>query len=192
MHSSLYDTIVARIKTAYASVRIGNPLEAGTLVGRWSTSLRSTACKRRWRMRAKTVPPSPAASACFQEAGADAYYVRPAIAEVTRQSDTIVPRNLCADSLRDEIRNNGRCACAAKRGAARLVLSDLHAGCAQAERFLAAAGSDCGIANVNIGTSGAEIGGAFGGEGNRRRARVGSDSWKAYMRRATNTINYST
>jgi len=59
-----------------------------------------------------------------------------------------------------------------------------------AERFLSAAGSDCGIANVNIGTSGAEIGGAFAARRTRRRARAGSDAWKAYMRRQTNTINY--
>ena len=63
----------------------------------------------------------------------------------------------------------------------------------QSERFLSAAGSDCGIANVNIGTSGAEIGGAFGGEKETGGGREsGSDSWKAYMRRQTNTINYST
>ena len=62
----------------------------------------------------------------------------------------------------------------------------------EAERFLSAAGSDCGIANVNIGTSGAEIGGAFGGEKETGGGREsGSDSWKAYMRRQTNTINYS-
>ncbi|GAA3177064.1 hypothetical protein GCM10020255_068810 [Rhodococcus baikonurensis] len=62
----------------------------------------------------------------------------------------------------------------------------------EAERFLAADGSDCGIANVNIGTSGAEIGGAFGGEKETGGGREsGSDSWKAYMRRATNTVNYS-
>ena len=60
-----------------------------------------------------------------------------------------------------------------------------------AERFMSAAGSDCGIANVNIGTSGAEIGGAFGGEKETGGARVGIDAWKGYMRRATNTINYS-
>ena len=66
-------------------------------------------------------------------------------------------------------------------------------GLLEAERFLSAAGSDCGIANVNIGTSGAEIGGAFGGEKETGGGREsGSDSWKAYMRRQTNTINYST
>ena len=63
----------------------------------------------------------------------------------------------------------------------------------EAEQFMSAAGSDCGIANVNIGPSGAEIGGAFGGEKETGGGReAGSDSWKAYMRRATNTINYST
>ena len=63
----------------------------------------------------------------------------------------------------------------------------------EAERFLSADGSDCGIANVNIGTSGAEIGGAFGGEKETGGGREsGSDAWKAYMRRATNTVNYST
>ena len=81
----------------------------------------------------------------------------------------------------------------AERRAAGPVVVDLHhRTCKAAEAFLAASGSDCGIANVNIGTSGAEIGGAFGGEKETGGGREsGSDAWKAYMRRQTNTINYS-
>ena len=81
---------------------------------------------------------------------------------------------------------------AAQRGAAGPVLVDLHQRPARGRTFLSAAGCDCGIANVNIGPSGAEIGGAFGGEKETGGGREsGSDAWKAYMRRATNTVNYS-
>ena len=74
----------------------------------------------------------------------------------------------------------------------RAFLSDIHLDVREAEQFMSAGGSDCGIANVNIGTSGAEIGGAFGGEKETGGGREsGSDAWKTYMRRATNTVNYS-
>jgi aldehyde dehydrogenase (NAD+) len=101
-------------------------------------------------------------------------------------------RNLRADPLRDAVQDARRGDRAAQRGAAGPVVVDLHQNLREAERFLSAAGSDCGIANVNIGTSGAEIGGAFGGEKETGGGREsGSDAWKAYMRRQTNTINYS-
>ena len=83
--------------------------------------------------------------------------------------------------------------CSSQRGTARVVLSDFTMSVRHSEQFLSAVGSDCGIANINIGTSGAEIGGAFGGEKTTGGGReAGSDSWKAYMRRQTNTINWGT
>ena len=102
-------------------------------------------------------------------------------------------RNLRADPVRDEVQDARRGDRHAERRAAGPVVVDLHRRtCKAAEAFLSAAGSDCGIANVNIGTSGAEIGGAFGGEKETGGGREsGSDAWKAYMRRQTNTINYS-
>jgi aldehyde dehydrogenase (NAD+) len=121
----------------------------------------------------------------------DAYYVRPALAETTEQTDLVkhetfapllwVMRYSDLESALD-LHN------AVPQGlASSIFTNDLR----QAELFLCARGSDCGIANVNIGPSGAEIGGAFGGEKETGGGREsGSDSWKAYMRRATNTINY--
>ena len=193
VHSSLYDTIVARIKTAYASVRIGNPLEAGTLVGPLIDKLAFDGMQTALANARKDGAAITGGERVFQEAGADAYYVRPAIAEVTHQSDTVCHETFAPilyvmkyETMDDALALQN----AVPQGLSSAIFTlDVR----EAERFLAAAGSDCGIANVNIGTSGAEIGGAFGGEKETGGGREsGSDSWKAYMRRATNTINYST
>jgi aldehyde dehydrogenase (NAD+) len=124
-------------------------------------------------------------------AGDDAYYVRPALCEMPSQTGP-VPRETFApilyvmrfSELDDAIRLNN----AVGGGLASCIFTlDMR----EAEQFMSATGSDCGIANVNIGPSGAEIGGAFGGEKETGGGReAGSDSWKGYMRRATNTINY--
>jgi aldehyde dehydrogenase (NAD+) len=119
------------------------------------------------------------------------YYVRPAIVEVPAQAGTVLQETFApilyvmryAD-LDEAIALNN----AVTQGlSSSIFTTDLR----EAERFISAAGSDCGIANVNIGPSGAEIGGAFGGEKETGGGREsGSDSWRAYMRRQTNTINY--
>lgn len=123
---------------------------------------------------------------------ASAYYVRPAIVEMDRQTDTVRQETFApilyvlryeelseALALQNDV----------PQGLSSAIFSnDLR----ETEAFLSASGSDCGIANVNIGTSGAEIGGAFGGDKETGGGREsGSDAWRAYMRRATNTINYS-
>jgi aldehyde dehydrogenase (NAD+) len=125
------------------------------------------------------------------EAQSGGFYVRPAIVEVERQEGTVleetfapilyVLRYSCFD---DAIHLNN----SVSQGlSSSIFTNDLR----EAERFVSAAGSDCGIANVNIGPSGAEIGGAFGGEKETGGGREsGSDSWRAYMRRQTNTINF--
>jgi len=126
------------------------------------------------------------------EAGEDAWYVRPALVETLRQTalmrhETFAPilYVMRVDDLEEAI---GLQNDVPQGLASSLFTTDMR----EAERFLAAAGSDCGIANINIGPSGAEIGGAFGGEKETGGGREsGSDAWKAYMRRATNTINYS-
>ena len=125
------------------------------------------------------------------ESGDDAYYVRPALVEVNQQDD-VVRRETFApilyvmqyESLNEAIRLHNE----VPQGLSSCIFTnDLR----EAEYFLSALGSDCGIANVNIGPSGAEIGGAFGGEKETGGGReAGSDCWKGYMRRATNTINY--
>ncbi len=181
VHSSLVDTVVERVATAYRGLRVGNPFTEGVLVGPLIDG-RSFA----------------AMTAALEEAVAaggtvdDAWYVRPAVVRMPAQAD-VVRRETFAPILWvltyatfDEavaLHN------AVPQGlSSSIFTSDQR----EAERFLAAEGSDCGIVNVNIGTSGAEIGGAFGGEkatGGGRES--GSDAWRAYMRRATNTINYS-
>jgi aldehyde dehydrogenase (NAD+) len=123
----------------------------------------------------------------------DAYYVRPAIVEMPGQAE-IVREETFAPILYAMKYRKFEDALALHNGVPQglsscIFTTDLR----EAERFLSAAGSDCGIANVNIGPSGAEIGGAFGGEKETGGGREsGSDAWKAYMRRATNTINYGT
>jgi aldehyde dehydrogenase (NAD+) len=128
----------------------------------------------------------------LQDEFPSAYYVRPAIVEMDRQTDTVRQETFApilyvlryeelseALALQNDV----------PQGLSSAIFSnDLR----ETEAFLSASGSDCGIANVNIGTSGAEIGGAFGGDKETGGGREsGSDAWRAYMRRATNTINYS-
>ncbi len=193
VHKSLYDDVVARIKTAYASVRIGNPLEAGTLVGPLVDKMAFDGMQAALTNARNEGAQVTGGERVHLEAGADAYYVRPAIAEVARQSDTVCHETFAPilyvmkyDTLDEAIALQN----AVPQGLSSAVFTlDVR----EAERFLSASGSDCGIANVNIGTSGAEIGGAFGGEKETGGGREsGSDAWKAYMRRATNTVNYST
>jgi aldehyde dehydrogenase (NAD+) len=125
-------------------------------------------------------------------AAPDAYYVQPALVEMPSQcgpmlEETFAPilYALPFDTIDQAIELNNQ---AAHGLTSAIFTNDLR----ESERFLGAAGSDCGIANVNTGTSGAEIGGAFGGEKETGGGREsGSDAWKGYMRRATNTINYS-
>src|SRR5690606_10407039 len=124
---------------------------------------------------------------------ADAYYVQPALVEMPEQTGPVMEATFAPilyvmrysdfEAVRDQHNAVG----------AGLSSSIRPRALQESERFLSADGSDCGIANVNIGTSGAEIGGAFGGEKETGGGREsGSDAWKAYMRRATNTVNYST
>jgi aldehyde dehydrogenase (NAD+) len=124
---------------------------------------------------------------------ADAFYVRPALVEVSEQND-VVRRETFAPILYVLRYRELEEAIALHNDVPQGLSSSIFTtNMREAERFLSAAGSDCGIANVNIGTSGAEIGGAFGGEKETGGGREsGSDAWKAYMRRATNTINYGT
>ena len=125
--------------------------------------------------------------------GPDAYYVRPALVELQKHEgpalhETFAPILYVTrySTLDEAIAMNNAVG-------AGLSSSIFTLNMREAEQFMSASGSDCGIANVNIGPSGAEIGGAFGGEKETGGGReAGSDSWKAYMRRATNTVNYST
>jgi aldehyde dehydrogenase (NAD+) len=192
VHESLQDRLIERLKRAYASLRIGNPLDAGTLVGPLIDAQAFASMRAALDLaRAQGGVVSGGERREFPH-GAEAFYAAPAICAMAAQTD-IVRRETFAPilyvmSYRDiveaiEIQND------VPQGlASGIFTKDI----TEAELFLSAAGSDCGIANVNIGPSGAEIGGAFGGEKQTGGGReAGSDAWKAYMRRATNTINYS-
>jgi len=191
VHDSVYDALVPRLKSAYASVRVGDPREAGTLVGPLIDEAALTRMQRALET-AKSAGGTVSGGERVGSPGAGAY-VRPALVEMPKQSD-IVREETFAPILYvmryREFDEAVRLQNDVPQGLSSSVFTrDLR----EAERFTSAEGSDCGIANVNIGPSGAEIGGAFGGEKETGGGReAGSDSWKAYMRRATNTVNYGT
>jgi aldehyde dehydrogenase (NAD+) len=173
---------------AYAQVRIGDPLDPATLMG----PLIDTAAVRRFEAAVASV----VASGGRLLAGGKARpgpgcFVEPAIAVASHDWEIVRTETfgpilylVPVDSLDEAIRLQNDVA----HGLSSAIFTDR---LQHAERFLSAAGSDCGIANVNIGTSGAEIGGAFGGEKDTGGGREsGSDAWKAYMRRQTCTVNW--
>jgi len=185
VHEELYDRLVPRLKAIWSDVSVGDPLDPGTLVGPLIDAAAVDAMQaalEEARGQGGTVHGGEAMDGC---------YVRPALVEMPAQSavvrsETFAPilYVLRYRALDEAIGlQNG-----VPQGlASSIFTTDLR----EAEAFLSAAGSDCGIANVNIGPSGAEIGGAFGGEKETGGGREsGSDAWRAYMRRATNTINY--
>ena len=192
VHEDVHDELLDRLRRAYASVPVGDPRDGGSLVGPLIDESAYAA------MSAALDEARGAGGVVFggervlAEKYPDAFYVRPALVDMPGQTE-VVRRETFAPilyvmkfgSLEDAIRLNNDVA----HGLASSIFT---ARLDEAEIFMAASGSDCGIANVNIGPSGAEIGGAFGGEKDTGGGReAGSDCWKAYMRRATNTINYS-
>ncbi|WP_327440506.1 aldehyde dehydrogenase family protein [Pseudomonas donghuensis] len=191
VHRSIKDEVLARVKAAYAKVRIGDPRKdnlVGPLIDQASFAGMQDALARARDEGGQVF----GGERQLQEQYPNAYYVAPAIVEMPGQSavvrhETFAPilYVLAYDEFDEALRLNNE----VPQGLSSCIFTtDLR----EAERFQSAAGSDCGIANVNIGTSGAEIGGAFGGEKETGGGREsGSDSWKAYMRRQTNTVNYS-
>ena len=193
VHESVADTLIDRLERAYASVQVDDPREQGTLCGPLiSQEGFDDMQKALDRARADGGIVS-GGERVLADRWPDAYYVRPAIVRMPGQTDVVREETfapvLYAMTYSDmqqalDLHNDvpqGLSSC--------IFTGDLREG----ERFLAPAGSDCGIANVNIGPSGAEIGGAFGGEKETGGGREsGSDAWKAYMRRQTATVNYST
>jgi len=187
LHDSIYDGFVAKLKAAYGSVGVGNPLESEVLVG-------PLIDRAAYEMMQDALAAAKAAGGVVhggERVGDGAsFYARPALVEMPGQvgpvlEETFAPilyvmRYYDLDAVIEQHND------VAAGLSSAIFTTDMR----EAERFLAA--SDCGIANVNLGTSGAEIGGAFGGEKETGGGREsGSDSWKAYMRRATNTVNYS-
>ncbi len=194
IHESIYDTVVSKLTTAYAQLRVGNPLDTnnhvGPLIDTDAVKMYSNALAEVQKSGGKLLVEGGVLSGEGYESGC---YVKPAIAEASNDYQ-IVKNETFAPILYVMKYNTLEEAIAMQNGVKQgLSSAIMTTNMREAERFLSCAGSDCGIANVNIGTSGAEIGGAFGGEKETGGGREsGSDAWKAYMRRQTNTINYST
>ena len=191
VHNSIKADVLKRIKTAYDSVRIGDPTD-GNLVGPLIDKASFDAMQQALASAKSQGGVVTGGERVLADKYPDAYYVKPAIVEMTSQSDAVRTETFAPilyvlgydDFLEAiELQND------VPQGLSSCIFTD---SVKEAEYFLSAQGSDCGIANVNIGTSGAEIGGAFGGEKETGGGREsGSDAWKNYMRRQTNTVNYS-
>ncbi|HET9651149.1 MAG TPA: aldehyde dehydrogenase family protein, partial [Usitatibacter sp.] len=192
VHESVRDSLVQRLKAAYASLPIGNPLEDGTLVGPLIDRAAYEGMQRALDEVRQEGGRVTGGERTLAELAPEAYYVAPAICESERMGE-VARRETFAPILHVMPYRTLEEAIAMQNDVPQGLASSIFTRDLQeAETFVSAAGSDCGIANVNIGPSGAEIGGAFGGEKQTGGGREsGSDAWKAYMRRATNTINYS-
>jgi len=188
VHDSVYDALLPRLKAAYASVKIGDPREAGTLVG---PLIDERALEQMQAALAKAKADGGVISGGERVDGQSGAYVRPALVEMPEQT-AVVCRETFAPILYVMRYTDLEDAIARQNDVAQGLSSSIFTlDMREAEMFVSSIGSDCGIANVNIGPSGAEIGGAFGGEKETGGGREsGSDSWRAYMRRATNTVNY--
>jgi aldehyde dehydrogenase (NAD+) len=192
VHESVREQLVSRLKSIFASIKIGDPQEEGTLVGPLIDKDAFDgmhAALEQARAQGGTIH---GGGRALDSEFPNAYYAHPALIEMPEQSD-VVQHETFAPILYVLTYRDFDQAISLQNGVAQGLSSCIFTRDMQeAERFVAAAGSDCGIANVNIGPSGAEIGGAFGGEKETGGGREsGSDSWKAYMRRQTATINYS-
>jgi aldehyde dehydrogenase (NAD+) len=191
VHDSLYDAFLPRLKAAYGSVPVGDPRQDDVLVGPLIDAAAFAAQQRALADARAAGGEVTGGERVDVPGGPDAAYVRPALVEMPGQAD-VVRRETFAPILY-VMRYADLAEVIALQNdvpqglSSSIFTNDLR----EAELFTSAKGSDCGIANVNIGPSGAEIGGAFGGEKETGGGReAGSDSWKAYMRRATNTVNF--
>ena len=192
VHESIADVVVERLAAVYENLRIGDPFADRILVGPLITGTAfdaMTAALTEAREAGGTVVTG---GDRVDLGHPDAYYVHPALVRMPAQAE-VVRRETFAPILYVMTYSTWAEAIALHNGVPQGLSSSIFTGDQrEAERFMAADGSDCGIVNVNIGTSGAEIGGAFGGEKTTGGGREsGSDAWRAYMRRATNTVNYS-
>jgi aldehyde dehydrogenase (NAD+) len=191
VHEDVAEELVRRLTDVYARLPIGDPFAAGTLVGPLIDDrayANMTAALERAQAQGGTV----LVGGGRRESTADSFYIEPAIVRMPRQTE-VVKAETFAPILYVLTYSTFEEAVAIHNDVPQGLSSAIFTlDQREAEQFIAADGSDCGIVNVNIGTSGAEIGGAFGGEKTTGGGREsGSDAWRAYMRRATNTVNYS-
>ena len=192
VHEGIYEDLVAGLRKAYESVTIGNPLTTDALVGPLIDG-RAYESMQTALEEAKAAGGKVTGGEAVDVGEPDAYYVRPAIVEMPEQAEVVKRETFAPILYVMKYRDLDDAIAMHNDVGAGLSASIFTTDVREAERFMGPAGSDCGITNVNIGTSGAEIGGAFGGEKETGGGREsGSDAWKQYMRRATNTVNYST
>jgi aldehyde dehydrogenase (NAD+) len=192
VHRDVADGLLKRLAQVSASVAVGSPLEPATLVGPLIDRAAFEAMQSALKDAAAAGGTVEGGARVHAQRWPDAYYVRPAVVTMPAQQGPVLRETFAPilyvmryTDLEEAISGHNAVA-------AGLASSIFTRDQREAERFIAADGSDCGLANVNIGPSGAEIGGAFGGEKDTGGGREsGSDAWKTYMRRATNTINFS-
>jgi aldehyde dehydrogenase (NAD+) len=188
LHDAIHDDFLAKLKKGAASIRVGDPLDTANLAG---PLIDEDAFARMQVALAEALDMGAAVSGGERLDGAGVY-VRPAIVEMAAHEGPCLRETFAPILYVFRYSDLDEAIALQNSVGAGLSSSIFSLDMRECELFLSASGSDCGIANVNIGTSGAEIGGAFGGEKETGGGREsGSDSWKAYMRRATNTINYS-
>ncbi|MEM8834080.1 MAG: aldehyde dehydrogenase family protein [Pseudomonadota bacterium] len=192
VHEKVKDDLLQKLKSAYESLAVGSPLDSKTLVGplidKEAFTHMSQAVKQAKKEKGSVIT----GGERHNVEGLDGYYPQPTIIDMPEQSSVVQHETFAPilyvmtyETIEEAIEMNN----AVPQGLSSCIFTT---NVKEAERFLSATGSDCGIANVNIGPSGAEIGGAFGGEKETGGGREsGSDSWKVYMRRQTQTVNYS-
>jgi aldehyde dehydrogenase (NAD+) len=195
IHESMYDQVKTAVVDAYKQLKIGNPLDennhVGPVIDKEAVKGYQNALEQVVEEGGKVIVEGGVLEGKGYESGC---YVKPAIAEATNdmkivQHETFAPV-LYLLKYSGDVGNAIELQNGVNQGLSSAIMTN---NLREAEHFLSVAGSDCGISNVNIGTSGAEIGGAFGGEKDTGGGREsGSDAWKVYMRRQTNTINYTT
>lgn len=195
IHESIYNEVKDAVVKAYKQLRIGNPLDennhVGPIIDQQAVKMYEDALEKVVEEGGEIIVEGGVLNGEGYESGC---YVKPAIAEAENsfkivQHETFAPI-LYLLKYSGDVENAIEVQNGVAQGLSSAIMTN---NLREAERFLSVAGSDCGIANVNIGTSGAEIGGAFGGEKETGGGREsGSDAWKVYMRRQTNTINYTT
>jgi aldehyde dehydrogenase (NAD+) len=192
VHKRVSEALVSRLAAAFGKLPIGSPLDEGTLVGPLIDKDAFDGMQRALASAKEEGGKVTGGERVLEDTYPQSYYVRPAIVTMPAQTDTVRHETFAPilyvmeyENFEDALTMQND----VPQGLSSAIFSN---DVRETETFLSQRGSDCGIANVNIGTSGAEIGGAFGGEKETGGGREsGSDAWRAYMRRATNTINYS-
>lgn len=193
VHEKIYDQVLTGLKKAYSSISVGCPLERDTLVGPLIDGSSYEAMQKALARAKKEGGAVTGGERVLQAKYPNAYYVSPALVEMPSQTDVVKEETFAPILYIMKYKTFPEALAVHNDVPQGLSSAIFTTDVREAEAFTSASGSDCGIANVNLGTSGAEIGGAFGGEkatGGGRES--GSDSWKAYMRRATSTVNYGT